>query len=508
MYVEAIVPSYFKDKVALGDFLYSDLLSFRIPSSGMHSSVPLKVVGFYDTENTNVVIIPKDVVVLHGSDYDVDSLFVIRRELMDIEGFKGFGLNQSDDEQTLKAIKARKKQVLNLMRRLNFLSGVTNKEDEDTNEISRLEEYFDTLIVEVEKRAGEYRDAYNNEDQFNPAQIEKDFREWLNLSSHDFRKWSQARGEGKESSVTIGELKPGERTILEWAMEKFGDKFNLHYLRYSFSVYYGIQSVRWINEDVKPNVPWQTMTEEEVVSTTEKEKSVGGAKVTIKKGVIENRGRWVPYIKKTQELTNAANALDKALGISLTEGMKINETQVRNYIIQANDLANEENKSIDLNSTIQSRLKLIKQELKALDTEMKATKELITENYDPKGPVGYTKETITVDGVPKEVWVFNRDFENQFRQAASGSSERFIQSVLNKYYKNAIIESLLELITAQRNRKIMLSAIMMEAFNAEDENTQDTGLYAEGTIFRYLQDIVLDAKKEVLDSLSEYDRII
>lgn len=61
-------------------FLYPDLLGFRLPSSELHSAIPLKIVGFYDAQGTNVIIAPKEIVALHGSDYDVDALYVIRRE--------------------------------------------------------------------------------------------------------------------------------------------------------------------------------------------------------------------------------------------------------------------------------------------------------------------------------------------------------------------------------------------------------------------------------------------
>lgn len=69
-------------------FLYNDLLGFRIPSSEIHSAVPMKVVGFH-SKGSNIVIMPHQIVLLQGSDYDVDSLFVIRRSaLQDKEGNK------------------------------------------------------------------------------------------------------------------------------------------------------------------------------------------------------------------------------------------------------------------------------------------------------------------------------------------------------------------------------------------------------------------------------------
>ena len=63
-------------------FLNADLLGFRIPSSELHSGIALKVVGFYNSSaegNNNVIIAPRELVPLHGCDFDVDSLYVIRR---------------------------------------------------------------------------------------------------------------------------------------------------------------------------------------------------------------------------------------------------------------------------------------------------------------------------------------------------------------------------------------------------------------------------------------------
>jgi len=53
------------------------LFGFRIPSTGIHSALPLEIVGFYDDKGTNGIIVPPDVVQKHGSDFDVDSLFTI-----------------------------------------------------------------------------------------------------------------------------------------------------------------------------------------------------------------------------------------------------------------------------------------------------------------------------------------------------------------------------------------------------------------------------------------------
>lgn len=62
-------------------YLLPDALGFRIPSTELHSAVPLRVVGVYSAKLTNVIIAPKELVAIHGSDFDVDALFVVTKEL-------------------------------------------------------------------------------------------------------------------------------------------------------------------------------------------------------------------------------------------------------------------------------------------------------------------------------------------------------------------------------------------------------------------------------------------
>lgn len=62
-------------------FAFGDGMGFRIPSTELHSAVPLKIVGTYNSVGKdNVIIAPKELVPIHGSDFDVDALFVILRE--------------------------------------------------------------------------------------------------------------------------------------------------------------------------------------------------------------------------------------------------------------------------------------------------------------------------------------------------------------------------------------------------------------------------------------------
>jgi len=78
-YAEVLMDNIYKDQFKEGDILFESALAFRIPSTELHSALPIKIVGFYDSKGSNVVIAPRELTILHGSDYDIDSLFIMRR---------------------------------------------------------------------------------------------------------------------------------------------------------------------------------------------------------------------------------------------------------------------------------------------------------------------------------------------------------------------------------------------------------------------------------------------
>lgn len=60
------------------------MLGFRIPTQSHHSMMPFKVVGWLPAYYGSVVIAPSEITYLSGADYDVDSLFVVRKEFRTI----------------------------------------------------------------------------------------------------------------------------------------------------------------------------------------------------------------------------------------------------------------------------------------------------------------------------------------------------------------------------------------------------------------------------------------
>ena len=78
--------AYFRKHKRLEMFANGDFFGFRLPSTGPNSGLLINIVGFLDESmGSNQIIVAKEVVPLHGSDFDVDSLFFIRREVFDEE---------------------------------------------------------------------------------------------------------------------------------------------------------------------------------------------------------------------------------------------------------------------------------------------------------------------------------------------------------------------------------------------------------------------------------------
>ena len=84
-YTEVIMPKWWLDEQGLsdGEYIYHDTksktgIAVRIPTTGIHSAIAIRVIA--SPTKTNLIIVPEEIVPLHGSDFDVDSLFYIRRE--------------------------------------------------------------------------------------------------------------------------------------------------------------------------------------------------------------------------------------------------------------------------------------------------------------------------------------------------------------------------------------------------------------------------------------------
>lgn len=66
------------DKINAIDPKILEMIGYRIPTEDKYSMLPFKVVGFM-SRSTEGIVLPKEITVLSGSDFDVDKLYVMRR---------------------------------------------------------------------------------------------------------------------------------------------------------------------------------------------------------------------------------------------------------------------------------------------------------------------------------------------------------------------------------------------------------------------------------------------
>ena len=110
-YTEVIAPKWWLDQngfiegdIFIGDEseafkkLYTEGLGVRIPTTGIHSALAIKIIAGASRDpitnkQVNRIIVPEEIVAIHGSDFDIDALFVIRREI-----FPGVKLITRDGE--------------------------------------------------------------------------------------------------------------------------------------------------------------------------------------------------------------------------------------------------------------------------------------------------------------------------------------------------------------------------------------------------------------------------
>lgn len=57
------------------------MIGYRIPTESKYSMAPLKIVGFLPYEAGEGIMLPKDITLLSGSDFDIDKMYIVRQEI-------------------------------------------------------------------------------------------------------------------------------------------------------------------------------------------------------------------------------------------------------------------------------------------------------------------------------------------------------------------------------------------------------------------------------------------
>ena len=155
-YTEVILPREYAQYFTLGDVfdakgkkihdgensIEDGVVGFRIPTSNYHSVVSMKVVGFYDVPSNskgNLIIAPSAIVYYHGSDYDVDTLFIIKKEIYKEK--EALNLNNM-----ISVFDPNHKEDPALIFKKGDVPGYPNNKEYRTSNNERLHEYLEVII--------------------------------------------------------------------------------------------------------------------------------------------------------------------------------------------------------------------------------------------------------------------------------------------------------------------------------------------------------------------------
>ena len=78
-----------------------EMIGYRIPTEGKYSMVPIKVVGFLPRSGEGIML-PADITLLTGSDFDVDKLYIMRRAITrkrNVNNFVSYLLKELQEEE-------------------------------------------------------------------------------------------------------------------------------------------------------------------------------------------------------------------------------------------------------------------------------------------------------------------------------------------------------------------------------------------------------------------------
>lgn len=161
-HIEVYMPAYSKKffeplmKEGTYELNYDDLpeelkkgIGYRIPTEDKYSMVPFYIKGFLPAQNGSCIMLPDEITVLSGSDFDVDKLYVILPEFTTSKKItynkKAF-INDFLDKLNYKGTNKEKQELIN-----NILSIIDNEDAPSYNEGSNEYNIYQTWLNSKDK---------------------------------------------------------------------------------------------------------------------------------------------------------------------------------------------------------------------------------------------------------------------------------------------------------------------------------------------------------------------
>lgn len=161
-----------------------EMIGYRIPTDSKHSMIMLKVVGFLPEESKGLIITPDDIITQTGSDFDIDKLFLITKNISNkLEAIKYEDSTNYDD-----------KQLKNLHNRLSgkyiidkYIKEISKAKDNNDSEATKLAQAI--LFADEEFDSDKIIDEIQENEQFRKLNEKYNsfpsFEDWKQLTPEE-----------------------------------------------------------------------------------------------------------------------------------------------------------------------------------------------------------------------------------------------------------------------------------------------------------------------------------
>lgn len=122
-------------------------IGYRIPTQGHNSALHLKVAGFLPAHLGQMIVLPKEITVQSGGDFDVDKVNIFLPNTITLNGVTTFISEDMNPEEIYEQLKAEQKNAEAFSKLLNSIFGEDTSEEEKPEDISNKDKFIDAFIT-------------------------------------------------------------------------------------------------------------------------------------------------------------------------------------------------------------------------------------------------------------------------------------------------------------------------------------------------------------------------
>lgn len=122
-------------------------IGYRIPTQGHNSALHLKVAGFLPAHLGQMIVLPKEITVQSGGDFDVDKVNIFLPNTITLNGVTTFISEDMDPEEIYEQLKAEQENAEVFNKLLNSIFGEDTSEEEKPEDISNKDKFIDVFIT-------------------------------------------------------------------------------------------------------------------------------------------------------------------------------------------------------------------------------------------------------------------------------------------------------------------------------------------------------------------------